>query len=577
MVGCGNILTEAPSPCAPGHQIACACPSGGQGVQVCKADGSGYGACGCGGSGGGGTGGASSSTGGVCAQGSVIDCYDGPTGTEGVGVCKGGKSYCDDGHAYSPCIGQVLPSPELCSTPEDDDCDGATTPCQGETSSSSGAGGGGAGGAGGGGASSSSGSGGGGATGWSHGYLASGNSNPFGLGVDGAGEIVLGIAGSGVDAGNGPLPGQSAILRFDAMGNLLWAKGYPGTGGGMAVHPSGDVYVAGSFGGTIDLGPGPMSCNVMTTCLFVARLDPGGNVLWSRSAQPNWGVSNGSSVAVDAAGDVVVGIDSQGSLDVGNGPLAASNVNGNAFVAKLSGSNGDALWSKAGICSGGAGIHSIVIDSLGDTTLLGVNLSQLDFGGGALPGPGFFVMKFNPSGSPISAKSFGDGNGSIEGALDSADNLLVSGHLKTPIDFGGGPLPATGAGDVYVAKLDPMGGHVYSHGFGNNTTQYPFGIAASPAGDAFVVGRFQGTLDLGSGPITEAGQFDAFLATYDPGGAGVASHAYGDAQFQQASHVATSAAGEPIIAGTYNGTIDFGQGPIALAGSYGTFLAKVIP
>jgi hypothetical protein len=63
----------------------------------------------------------------VCTPNAVVPCYEGPAGTEGVGICKAGTKACNDqGTAYGPCTGQVLPSAETCNTPEDDDCNGMT-------------------------------------------------------------------------------------------------------------------------------------------------------------------------------------------------------------------------------------------------------------------------------------------------------------------------------------------------------------------------------------------------------------------------------------------------------------------
>ena len=50
-------------------------------------------------------------------------CYDGPTGTDGVGRCLAGVQTCAGG-MFTSCIGQVLPGTETCNA-EDDDCDGA--------------------------------------------------------------------------------------------------------------------------------------------------------------------------------------------------------------------------------------------------------------------------------------------------------------------------------------------------------------------------------------------------------------------------------------------------------------------
>lgn len=52
------------------------------------------------------------------------------TGTQNVGICKGGTKTClSTGTGYGTCEGQVLPSTESCLTPEDDDCSGANLVC----------------------------------------------------------------------------------------------------------------------------------------------------------------------------------------------------------------------------------------------------------------------------------------------------------------------------------------------------------------------------------------------------------------------------------------------------------------
>ncbi len=56
--------------------------------------------------------------------GSVRQCYDGPTGTLGVGACRAGNQYCM-GSTWEPwCSGQVVPRAETCGDNLDNDCDG---------------------------------------------------------------------------------------------------------------------------------------------------------------------------------------------------------------------------------------------------------------------------------------------------------------------------------------------------------------------------------------------------------------------------------------------------------------------
>lgn len=104
------------------------------GVRVCLPDGTGYGACAgqvlpadeicdnlsdedCDGTVN------EADAGCTCDLGEQLPCYEGPNGTEGVGVCAGGTRTCD-GTEFGPCEGQTLPSLETCDTLLDDDCDG---------------------------------------------------------------------------------------------------------------------------------------------------------------------------------------------------------------------------------------------------------------------------------------------------------------------------------------------------------------------------------------------------------------------------------------------------------------------
>ncbi len=62
-----------------------------------------------------------------CREDEERSCYDGPAGTEGVGLCRAGTQYCeltDDGSVWSGCVGAVLPSEESCDGAADEDCDG---------------------------------------------------------------------------------------------------------------------------------------------------------------------------------------------------------------------------------------------------------------------------------------------------------------------------------------------------------------------------------------------------------------------------------------------------------------------
>ncbi len=60
---------------------------------------------------------------GGCTDGQTRPCYDGPAGTEGVGVCHGGMQSCVGGQWQTTCVGEQLPQPHNCADNIDHECD----------------------------------------------------------------------------------------------------------------------------------------------------------------------------------------------------------------------------------------------------------------------------------------------------------------------------------------------------------------------------------------------------------------------------------------------------------------------
>jgi hypothetical protein len=60
----------------------------------------------------------------ACKGDASESCYTGPPGTLGVGLCKAGIQSCNSG-SWGACIGQVIPSAEICDN-KDNNCNGAT-------------------------------------------------------------------------------------------------------------------------------------------------------------------------------------------------------------------------------------------------------------------------------------------------------------------------------------------------------------------------------------------------------------------------------------------------------------------
>ncbi len=66
-----------------------------------------------------------------CAKGDTRPCYTGPKGTAKVGACKAGVEACTvDGKWSGTCVGERLPTKDICGNNLDEDCNGKTDDCQ---------------------------------------------------------------------------------------------------------------------------------------------------------------------------------------------------------------------------------------------------------------------------------------------------------------------------------------------------------------------------------------------------------------------------------------------------------------
>lgn len=500
----------------------------------------------------------------VCKPGATETCYDGPAGTQGVGICKAGTKTCAAGGAsWGPCAGEVLPQPADCASGMDKHCDGKVPACQGKVL-------------------------------WAKRFGGTTEQSPVGVAVDPAGSLVLaGYFFDSIDFGGAPL--QSAgtrdvfVAKLDPDGAHVWSKRFGGAveqfATGVAVDASGDVLVSGWFAGSIDFGGGPL-ISPGPSSGFVAKLGPDGSHLWSRSFGPqgSMSTSNVTGVAVEAAGGVVVTGVFGGTLDFGGGPISAGPLE-DIFVAKLN-PLGAHLWSKGFVCKGPENISSgVVVDGGGHVVFTGTIGGPIDFGGGPITGGGggdVFVAKLDPSGNHLWSQAFGDSqtqNG--QGiAVDPGSNLWLTGGFKGVIGFGGSPLSSPQSTEGFLARLDPSGSPLWARQFGDAAPadiSVGQSVAVDPVGNTLVTGGFSGSAEFGGNPIAALGQ-DVFLAKLDPSGAQVWAARFGGMTAATGTGVAADASGNSLLTGYFSGSIDFGLGAaLVSAGSRDVFVAKLSP
>src|SRR5262249_19679141 len=144
-------------------------------------------------------------------------------------------------------------------------------------------------------------------------------------------------------------------------------------------------------------------------------------------------------------------------------------------------------------------------------------------------------------------------------AVDGTGNTLLTGTLYGTVSFGGAPLTGAGLDDIYLAKLDPSGTHLWSKQLGGPGDQDVSSIATDKTGRILLAGGFDGSFTFSGSTITSAGSKDVFVAAINPDGSfGWLNH-YGDSTLQRAFGVSADSQGNVLLTGGFLGTLTFGN------------------
>ena len=123
---------------------------------------------------------------------------------------------------------------------------------------------------------------------------------------------------------------------------------------------------------------------------------------------------------------------------------------------------------------------------------------------------------------------------------------------------------------VVVGRLDALGRHVWSRHLGELKTAT---LALAPSGAIILAGTFRGSVDLGDGALVSAGDGDVFVAALSPDGATLWSRSYPGED--SLATLAVGPAGEILIAGYFRGTLALGASTLVAAGISDGFVASL--
>jgi hypothetical protein len=310
-----------------------------------------------------------------------------------------------------------------------------------------------------------------------------------------------------VNAGGGGFGNSDAfVARISSAGNWRLATRLGSTAAdvinSVATDRAGNIYVTGSFIGTIVLGTSSFT-SIGGRDMFAAKLDAIGQCQWGQAAG-GFTEDAGTDIAVDSVGNVFV-----------------------------------------------AGQFLSPTISFGALTLGNYNPFDYDL----------FVTRISPNGSWLWATIAGGSDSEKVGwlALDRFDNVYVSGGFRSPqSSFGPLSLLNTSANnyDTFVAKLNSRGIWQWVTGAGSSLSDYASAITLDATDSPVIAGVFAGpsatfgTQTITNGSVTGA---EVFVARLSAAGVWNWAVAAGGAGADFGTDIALDNNGNIYVVGRYGG------------------------
>jgi hypothetical protein len=483
-------------------------------------------------------------------------------GTAGSGTTRGGTanvggteiSFGGDESGGAGGAPPCVPGLENCVTPEDEDCDGLTPPCEGAFVATKVAG-------------------------------NKGAQMPSGMAVNAAGDVVLsGTALGGIDFGPptkpiaAPWTYDAFLVDFDSKAAPRWDLLYTGeqeqSFNDVAVAADGDLLVTGDVQGAIDFGQGPLQSQEPAAVL--ARFDANGQARWGKMFSGNRSVLGMRLVPAPEDRIAAIG-EFEGKVDFGGGPIESDQ--GyliNTYVALFDG-KGNWIWNQR--IGGDQTIATgVAVDPSGAVLVGGWFVRYVDFGAGPVQGvqTSVFIAKYAASGALQLHRAYlGSGAGASIAALttDSAGDFIIGGSFDKKLDLGAGPM--TGSYAAFVAKLDGSGNVLWSKSFDSTSSMSVHDVALDPWGNVLVCGLLNGTT---SPPLSLSAYLNGgFVLKLDPDGNVVWARAFDGTGERSAHLIASDALGNVYVAGTFSAELDVGKEVFLSSGQSDVYVVKLSP
>jgi hypothetical protein len=337
---------------------------------------------------------------------------------------------------------------------------------------------------------------------------------------------------------------SSFLAKYDQFGKIVWAVALSSTATALladiALDASDNIYLMGTFSGTLDLDPGVGNDNhtsAGSSDLFFAKYDNTGHLIWGRH-MGSTGFESGTSIGLDPTGNIYITGSFSLIVDFDTGPAVGS------------------------------------LTSFGSSDI--------------------FVAKYDSGANYIFAKGIGSVSSDRPAAMKVLSGFFIlAGHFSVTVDFnpdaGVTNLSSSGPSDIFFGRYNLNGNLHWVNGIGTSGgDDYVSGITANEFGNIWITGSSLdiGTdLDFNPGPgtfiPTHHGNFDAFIASYSSGGGLINARFIGGPLQDEATGIQIDESGAIYITGFFQAGADFDPSSnVVNLTSYGgsdVFIVKYFP
>lgn len=194
-------------------------------------------------------------------------------------------------------------------------------------------------------------------------------------------------------------------------------------------------------------------------------------------------------------------------------------------------------------------------------------------------GTDIFLAKYTPEGTVLWANKIGaaDYDYVQKVITDAAGNLIMAGYFYGDTQIGSDHYTSYGSQDVFIAKFSPEGAFIWSSRAGGQSADYVTGLALDTQQNLVISGYYYGSLNFGDTTLVSSGSSDIFLAKFNAEGDLLWAMSAGGSSSDQCRSASCDPEGNILISGSFYYDITLGDTTLSTLNPVGVVVARYLP